>query len=190
MKITALRKQDSRVQLFLRIKHCSLAPREISQALHIEPDHAVPAGESVSSQGKQTVHSETYWLAQLSTPTFPVAISPEDVQDYKALLSTASVAKKVSIHERQFERNAYVYQGLSKAEILETIGASPIELVLVPWLRRFAAQVPFIKSINADGGSVTLIVQLRKIDHPVRIRPSLARRLADAGIELEVDWSN
>jgi hypothetical protein len=188
MKTSTLRKLDSRVQLFLRIKHRSLDPREVSKAMGLEPDHAVRAGESISPQGKQTLHSETYWIAQLSTPAFPVSISPEDMQEYRELLATPSAAKKVSIQERHFERTAYVYQGLSKGEVLETIGASPIELVIVPWLRRFAAQGEFVRSINA-GGSVTLIVQLRKIEQPVRIRPSLSRRLADAGIELEIDGS-
>jgi hypothetical protein len=46
-------------QLFLRIRHPTLDPREITQALAIEPIQTVPCGSS-----------ESYWIAEL--PTSPV----------------------------------------------------------------------------------------------------------------------
>jgi hypothetical protein len=46
-------------QLFLRIRHPSLDPREITRALAIEPIQTVPCGSS-----------ESYWIAEL--PTSPV----------------------------------------------------------------------------------------------------------------------
>lgn len=189
MKTNSLRKLDSRTHLFLRIKHPSLDPREISKVMDIEPEHAVQAGRSHSAKGKPTFHSESYWIAQLLTQAFPVALSAEALQDYRALLSSASRTEKISIQTRLFERSASRLQGLPKDEVIAMIGASPIELMIVPWLRKFAAQREFLTSINADGGSVTLVVQLRSVEQPVRIRPALARRLADAGIELEIDWN-
>jgi hypothetical protein len=188
MTANSQRKLDSSVQLFLRIKHPSIDPREISKMMDIEPEHAVQAGQSISAKGKRTLHSESYWIAQLPTPAFPVAISAEALQDHRASLSTASTAEKVTI-TRQFARNAYALQGLSKEEIVGMIGASRIEMTIMPWLRKVAAQREFLTSINTDGGAITLVVQLRNAEHPLRIRPELARRLADAGIELEIDHS-
>jgi hypothetical protein len=46
-------------QLFLRIRHPTLDPREITQALAIEPIQTVPCGSS-----------ESYWIAEL--PASPV----------------------------------------------------------------------------------------------------------------------
>lgn len=43
-------------QLFLRIRHPSLDPREITRALAIEPIQTVPCGSS-----------ESYWIAELPT---------------------------------------------------------------------------------------------------------------------------
>ena len=194
MKTNTVRKVDSsRVQLFLRIKHPSLDPATISNAIGIEPEHAVRAGESISAKGKPALHSESYWIAQLSTPVFPVSIAAEALQDYRALLSTSSVAEKIKLQTLYFERHAHTLQGLSKGlskeQLIALIGASPIELMIVPWLRKWAACREFLASINAAGGSVTLVIQLRNVEPPLRIRPTLARQLADAGIELEIDWN-
>jgi hypothetical protein len=188
MKTNSLRKLDSsRVQLFLRVKHPSIDPREISNTIGIEPEHAVQAGQSISAKGKPTLHSESYWIAQLLTPELP---SIEAMKDWRALLSTSSVVEKTAIQKRYFasNRNSFL-NGLSKDDVIELIGASPIEVMILPWIKKLAAHREFLTSINDDSGSVTLVVQLREVEHPMRIRPSLARRLADTGIELEIDWS-
>jgi hypothetical protein len=117
-----------------------------------------------------------------------MTITAEVLQDYKALASTASAEEKTLLQQKLFTRNAYSLQGLSKDDVLELIGASPIELLIVPWLRKLAVQGQFFALINADGGSATLVVQLRNVEYPLRIRPVLARRLASAGMELELNW--
>jgi hypothetical protein len=190
MKSSSQRKLDTYVQLFLRIKHPSLDPEKISTALGFEPEHTIRAGESVSAAGRRRLHSESYWIAQLSTAVLPMAVAAEVLRDYKALASTASVEERTAIQQRLFERNAYTLQGLTKDDVLDLIGASPIELLIVPWLCKFAVQSPFFTLLNADGGSVTLVVQLRNVEYPLRIRPMLSRRLANAGIALEVDWNS
>jgi len=190
MKANPQKKIGMPLQLFLRIKHPSLDPRKISDALGIDPEHAMCAGESISAAGKRTLHSESYWIAQLSTAVLPMTVTTEILRDYKALASTASVEDRKVIQQRLFERNAYTLQGLTKDDVLDMIGASPIELLIVPWLRKFAVQTQFFTLINADGGSVTLVVQLRNGEYPLRIRPMLSRRLANAGIALEVDWNS
>jgi len=189
MKTNAQRKLDAPLQLFLRIKHPSLDPAKISDALGIEAEHAMCAGEAVSAAGKRTLHSESYWIAQLSSAVQPMTVSAEILKDYKALASTAAVEEKTTIQRRLLRHNVYALQGLTKDDVLDLIGASPIELIIVPWLRKFALQSQFFTLINADGGSVTLVIQLRNVEYPLRLRPMLSRRLANAGIELEIDWT-
>jgi len=189
MKTNTQRKLETPLQLFLRIKHPSLDPAKITDALGIEAEHSKCAGEAVSAAGKRTLHSESYWIAQLSSAVRPMTVSAEILKDYKALASTSSVAEKVAIQQRLFKHNVYTLQGLTKDDVLDMIGASPIELIILPWLRKFAVQSQFFTLINADGGSVTLVVQLRNVEYPLRIRPMLSRRLANAGIELEIDWA-
>jgi hypothetical protein len=188
MKSSSQRKLNVSLQLFLRIKHPSLDPLKISVALGIEPEHTMRAGESVSAAGRRTLHSESYWIAQLPTTALPMTIAAEILQDYKALASTASAEEKTLLQQKLFTRNAYPLQGLTKDDMLELIGASPIELLIVPWLRKLAVQGQFFTQINADGGSATLVVQLRNVEYPLRIRPALARRLAITGMELELNW--
>ena len=189
MSAGSQRKVDSALQLFLRIKHPSLDPAKISGALGMEPEHAKSAGEAISAAGRRTLHSESYWIAQLPTAVRPMSVSADVLRDYKTLATTAVSEEKTALQLRLLARNAHSLQGLTKDDVIELIGASPIELILVPWLRKFSLQSQFFSVINADGGSVTLVVQLRNAEHSVRIRPMLSRRLAAAGIELEIDWA-
>lgn len=54
-------------ELFLRIKHPSLDPAEISAALDIQAEESIAAGPQVSSSGVRRLHNETYWIASLAT---------------------------------------------------------------------------------------------------------------------------
>lgn|SRR5688500_14328244 len=51
-------------QMFLRIRHPTLDPREITHALAIEPIQTVACGSSVEGAVRR-LHSESYWIAQL-----------------------------------------------------------------------------------------------------------------------------
>lgn len=62
------------------------------------------------------------------------------------------------------------------------------EALLSLALRRLQAHHTFFQRIGEDGGTVTLLLNL---DQPgsLTIQPTLARKLADAGLGLELDWS-
>jgi hypothetical protein len=57
-----------RLQILLRIKHPLLDPDEITRTLGIEPEETIARGPSVS-RGVRRVHSDSYWLAELSFPS-------------------------------------------------------------------------------------------------------------------------
>jgi hypothetical protein len=188
MKTNSLKKpQFNAVQLFLRIKHPTIDPKLLTDVLQMKPDHAVSAGESIAANGNRKLHSESYWIAQLSLSSAFSAPTADVLNDYKKLLTTSSVEEKVAIQKRSLARSARLIEGLSKSELLDIGGASPIELIIAAPLRKLAAHSEFIKSLVADGGTATLVVQLRAIEHPIRIRPSLAKRLLDLSLELEID---
>jgi len=55
-------------------------------------------------------------------------------------------------------------------------------------LRRLQAHQPFFHSIASEGGTATLLINVNKAGS-MAIPPSLARKLADLGLTLELDWS-
>ena len=188
MTTHGVRQSNSRVELYLRVKHPSLDPGTISKALNIEPEHSVCAGESTTKSGKLRLHSESYWLAKLPSAR-SVPFSTELLNDYKELATTTSVTEKLAIKKRHFESTAFAYQGLSKEEILELIGASPFELLIMPWLRKLNSEEVFFKALRSGGGSAAIVVQLHNIEHSLRLRPNVTRRLAQVGIDLEIEWN-
>jgi hypothetical protein len=188
MTTHGVRQSNSRVELYLRVKHPSLDPVTISKALNIQPEHAVCAGESTSKSGKVRLHSESYWLAKLPSARL-VPFPTELLNDDKELAATASAAEKLAIQKRHFESTAFAYQGLSKDELLELIGASPFELLIMPWLRKLNSEEVFFKALRSGGGSAAIVVQIHNAEHSLRLRPNLTRQLAQVGIDLEIEWS-
>jgi hypothetical protein len=170
----------SRVELYLRVKHPSLDPITISKALNIEPEHSVRAGES-SKSGKLRVHSESYWLAKLP-PARTVPFSTDLLQDF-------SIAETNAMESRRFEAAAFAYQGLSKEDLLEMIGASPFEMLIMPWIRKLNTEEVFFKAVRSGGGSAAIVAQLHDMQQSVRLRPSVTRRLSQTGIDLELEWN-
>ncbi|HEY4369409.1 MAG TPA: hypothetical protein VGN07_19405 [Steroidobacteraceae bacterium] len=149
-------------QLFLRIKHPALDPEVVTEAIGLQPEHSVRAGRSVSRSGVERLHSESYWIASLSTPI------TEDDEPADPLLARMTASQAQSLMKR-FAADASGYDGF-------------IEL----WLRRLGDQQALLKRINDEGGSVTLVVQRADHDRPVSVRQAL-RRLAELGIGLEID---
>jgi hypothetical protein len=64
-------------QLFLRIRHPTLDPREITQALAIEPIQTVPCGSS-----------ESYWIAEL-----PTSSMRELIEKYRGGVADLSIVQ-------------------------------------------------------------------------------------------------
>lgn len=188
MTTHGVRQANSRVELYLRVKHPSLDPGTISKALNIEPEHSVCAGESITKSGKMRLHSESYWIAKLPSARL-VPFPAELLDDCKELATNVSAAEKIAMQKRHFESTAFAYQGLSKEEILELIGASPFELLIMPWLRKLNSEEIFFKALRSGGGSAAIVAQLHNVEHSIRLRPNVTRRLAQVGIDLEIEWS-
>jgi hypothetical protein len=58
---------------------------------------------------------------------------------------------------------------------------------VVHWLRAFDSQRDFIRRINDEGGSVTVVLQRPDRDVPFNLTPELSRRLAEIEVALEID---
>jgi hypothetical protein len=82
----------------------------------------------------------------------------------------------------------------------ETVGASPRpsfaalqalsdESIVSVALRRLQAHQDFFRSIADEGGTATLLINVEQAGS-MTIPPSLARKLADLGLTLELDWSD
>jgi len=164
MKATRAKPVDrpSEMQLFLRIKHPSMDPATISQALGIEPEQAIAAGTDVSSTGVRRLHSESYWIAKL-----PMASIIELTGSFQAGISLEPAL-------------------VSKEGLAALRGATGQDVRLLALLERFEAHEEFFDRINADGGSITLIVDRGEENQPVVLKRAL-RKLAGLGIALEVD---
>lgn len=154
--------QDSR--LFLRIKHPTMDPREITHALAIEPTQTITAGLAVSA-GVRRMHSESYWIAQL-----PSASMRELTENYRAGIQNFSLS------------------GLKKEELLALGSATEWDVRIILRLKEFEIEPrrAFLQKIIREGGSVALLVDRGEERSPFVIKRALAR-LAQLGIDLEVD---
>jgi hypothetical protein len=56
-------------------------------------------------------------------------------------------------------------------------------------LRRLQSHQRFFRRIESDGGTATLLINVNQAGS-MTIPPSLARKLADLGLTLELDWSD
>jgi hypothetical protein len=153
--------RSSDLQLFIRIKHPSLAPAEISNLLDMEPEEAVAAGLGESSTGVRRLHSETYWIARLPTTS--------------AFFEAAKHSK-----EGFLDGSASL---MTKAEVVEMMDATLHDVPILASLKCFDSHQEFFARINRDGGSVTLIVD--RDEQPLVLKHAL-KKLATFGIALEL----
>jgi hypothetical protein len=151
-------------QLFLRIRHPTLDPREITQALAIEPIQMVACGSSVEGTVRR-VHSESYWIAQL-----PTTWMRELVEKYRGGVRDLAMLK------------------VSKEDWLALGGGSEWDVRILLQLKEIVAEKsrPFLQQVIREGGSVTLLIERGEDRSPFVIKKALAK-LAELGIELEVD---
>jgi hypothetical protein len=168
MKSSSARQaQEAPFQLLLRIKHPTIDPAEITRELQMAPEHIAAAGSSVSAAGKKCLHSESYWLVELPTPSI------DDILG-RGGEPLSLVARKLSTLSKETQLRLSQAFGLS-------------EFHLLAQLRKFEAHSVFFKQINETNGSVTLILQRPNRNGPFTVTPGLARRLADLNIGLEID---
>jgi hypothetical protein len=139
-------------------------PREITNALAIEPLETVGCGSSGEGAVRR-LHTESYWIAQLPT------LSMHDlVETYRGGVQDLSILK------------------INKEDMLALGGGSEWDTRILLQLRELAAEKPraFLQQIIRDGGSVALLVDRGEQRSPFVIKRALAR-LAELGIELEID---
>lgn len=151
-------------QLFLRIKHPSMDPHEITRVLAIEPTETITAGMTVSG-GVRRMHSESYWIAQL-----PGESMRDLVKKHRAGILN------------------FLTPPPGKGAALELIGATEWDVRILLRLKEFEieAHQEFLRKIIQEGGSIALLVNRADDRSAFSIRRALPK-LAQLGIGLEVD---
>ncbi len=148
-------------QLSLRIRHPSIDPTEISQALQIEPEHSFRAGEpreSSRNTAVTTVHVDSYWLGTL---------------DLSTLLLGTALAPEISP-----QMHAVAFASLDTALTVLTGSV----------LRRHAA---FFNRIQSEGGEVRLIVALStRKTRGFTLTPQLSKALSDLRIPVDFELAH
>jgi hypothetical protein len=199
-----------RLQILLRIKHPALDPGEITQTLKIEPEETIARGPSVS-RGVRRLHSESYWLAELSFPSrAELAAEAVRAASRKSSFKKADTSKLQKLtaglsdftspklselgehaapHSRGRSRDSRPRSRGVKEEDAFDFGRVPAfqEFLLLTRIGTLGAHQEFFRRIRAEGGSVTLLVHRPDLTAPFTVSAELARRLADLEIDLEID---
>ncbi len=160
---SAARKQEFTVpEMFLRIKHPTLTPEAITEAIGIEPEHAVRAGRAASRSGVQRLHSECYWLGRLPQ---------RSVQEM--LLGVRSLSAPNALPT------------FSKEMLMRLKDATNFDLCVRDALAPLLDKAPFLQQLKREG-SIVLLIQRADRSVPLTLRESLMR-LAELGVTLEID---
>lgn len=163
MKSAIASKQDSApIELFLRIKHPSMDPADITAAFGIEPEHTVHAGPAASRSGARRLHSESYWLARLESQGLQ-----EKIRHLRSLSPQTAMSS------------------LTKEKLSQMRESTQYDMYIVGALLSLAANKTFLLELNREG-STTLLVQREDRSVPLALRTSLSL-LSELGIALEID---
>lgn len=152
-------------QFSLRIRHPSIDPAEISRELQLEAEHCFKAGEPRQSEsGIASVHSQSYWLANLDPAEWP---------DDLPLIAGIP----------EFER--------AKA-MVRAIGLAGLDTnLLLITTRLLRVHGAFIRRLRAEGGEVGLLVELSaKKARGFTLTPQVSRALSDLGIAVDFELVN
>jgi hypothetical protein len=151
-------------QLFLRIRHPTMDPRQVTDALAMEPLQTVACGASVEGTVRR-LHSESYWIAQLPTTSMQ-----ELVEKYRDGVRDLSMLQ------------------ISKEDVIAHAGGSEWDLRILLQLKGLVAEKPraFLQQVIREGGSITLLIERGEQRSPFVLKRALPK-LAELGIELEVD---
>ncbi|HEX5420316.1 MAG TPA: DUF4279 domain-containing protein [Gammaproteobacteria bacterium] len=186
----------------MRIKHPALDPDEITRALGINPEETISKGESVS-RGVRRVHTESYWLAELSFPSkdeivaeavraasqgLSFDVDTPKLRKLSAGLPDFTSPKLSSLRERAGQRFDPNPAGDEIGAAFE-LGPNTVsqEFALLARLRKLKSHQAFFGRIRAEGGTVSLLLQRTHHDAPFTLTSELAHRLADLDIDLEID---
>lgn len=168
MKTSTSRRLDQPLmEMFLRIKHPTMDPDAITETLGLEPEECIKVGTTASKSGGRSLHSESYWIADLTVPS------------HAELARWESDAPEVRL-SGDFPRRG------GRAEIKQLLGATEYDFYILGWLRRLEGKQEFFSELLQAGGSATLLIQRNDQSAPVSLRKSLGQ-LEALGIGLEID---
>jgi hypothetical protein len=151
-------------ELSLRIRHPSIDPKEISRELQLAAEHSFKAGEpreSASGLATASVHNQSYWFATLD----PLSWSSE--------ISTIAAPSRGSAESR-----------------LKTMALSALEMTLAMITSRLQrTHGTFLRKLQAEGGEVGLLVELRaRSARGFTLTPQLSRALSELGIAVDFEF--
>lgn len=147
---------------FLRVRHPSLDPADVTHALGLTPAHAWAAGsprEVAEGETAHGAHRETYWLAPLGESLWRPA---------------GAVAPGWPVR--------------AGSAFWRLAAAIPLEGFLLSQVRLLSPQKAFFARLNAEGGTVELSVTLNARDRwAIELPPALLRSLADLNIAVSIE---
>ena len=158
----ASRKESVPIEIFLRVKHPTMDPAEITEALGIEPEHSVHAGPAASRSGVQRLHSESYWLARLPMRSF-----------HEMVLGVRTLSPPNALPT------------FSKEKLIKLGDATQYDVYILDALQQLTPKKAFLQQLNRQG-SIALLIQRPEHSSPLSLCASLTR-LAELGITLEID---
>jgi hypothetical protein len=176
--------------IYLRIKHPTLDPAEITRLLDMQPEDMRKAGLDVTKTGQKRLHSETYWLALLPNS----ALMDEVLRVLKSESSSAEKLRALNevttgLTSSRVQDFAFFKSVFGQEVWAELQDSSWHDFALYHWLRQLSKHKEFFSSVRREQGSVSILLQLPERARPFRIRSLIARYVADMGVELEVDWA-
>lgn len=145
---------------FLRIRHPSIDPTDITTTLKLTPVHEWAAGsvrDAIGAEGTRGRHSDSYWLAPLGDA---------DWQPARSAAIAASAGKPLWPLTR----------------------ALPLDAFLLGQVRLLVPHKEFFARLKAEGAVCELAVTLSPDEHwAVDLTPALLRSLADLNIGMSVE---
>ena len=146
---------------FLRVRHPSIDPGEITRELGLAPAHAWAAGSPRGAGAERGAHTESYWFAPLGESIWPRAAAAG------TLAGSAGQAMSTALQ-----------------------AALPLEAFLLAQIRQLTPHRSFFARLSTEGGRCELAVTLGAHDRwSIELPSSLLRSLAalDISITLEVN---
>jgi hypothetical protein len=150
---------------YLRIRHPSMDPREVTRALGLEPAHSWAAGsprDPDDPDAPRGNHRDSYWLAALGEPllrSLTAFLPPDPAPPGKSAWRAPTLML-------------------------------PLEAFLLSQIRLLTPCKSFLARISDEGGSCDLAVTMNALDRwSVEFPPALLRSLADLNIAVTIDVS-
>jgi hypothetical protein len=159
--------QEPAFELALRIRHPSMDPAQLSRELGFEATHSFRAGQPRPPVGDAlaaSVYGESYWLGSI---------------DQTSWLSDAWLSGFGNIEA--------AVQKLGRAAAWKNLG-SVLAMITRGLVR---THTPLFERIRAEGGQVSLLVQLSPLAvDGFSLTPEVSRQFGDLGITIEFEMTS